>query len=454
MNCFGFGTTFSPAVVLDITSLIQQHSVSDSANAAAHQASDGMAHGQNPDRTLDCAEVAAYQGSDSTVCRQNPNSISAIDDAAAAFQSSDNTAHGQNPDRTLAGEAWPEAKRLEPIAKYHAVIGTKPTPSPTGGIRGEYLQGGAGRGGPNAAPSLNSGSHPQDEQLSQQAACNGQGHGQAQDASKQGLAVVRLQAKAAKDALKGLRWLDRSCRADVNTSSGVVSLPLTDSGCAMLQSAEFSFAQPESDSAGSIEPSSSQYSSALFTSAGPSSAELSSSQLSCDGLSPAQHSSVGQLNDADAGSVPRSSSYTDPCMASSQPLPTGAVPLTDGSSGMMEGSTVGAKGRERKAVGSQKADMACLQALMQAGLAVVRPMATSQSSRLEGTPAQRLKRAVTALLQQQVSPTLMCCATMLCTIFLILLWLNGILDLLHVHLQGAAGIFCSNSTWTIVLLHD
>ena len=399
LNCFGFGTTFSPAVILDITSLVDQHTLSDSANAAAHQASNGTAHGQNPDRTLDYGSVAAYQASDSTMCEHNPHRSSAIE-AAAAHQASDDTTHGQNPDRTLISGSLAEEKSFEPIAIHHAAMGTKAAPGPAGVTRGDHLQGGAGRGGAEAPASLTSGSHCQGGLLSQVAACKGHGYGEAQEASKQGLAVARLQAKAAKDALRGLGWLDRSCRADTDSSTGVICLPVTDSGCTMLQSAEFSSAQPESDPVRSAEPGSSQHSSAHLDSKS-SSAHLSSAQLSSDGLSSAQHGSAAQLNYADASSVPRSSSYADTCMASE-------VPLTDGSPGKLKGSTVGAKGGKRKAVRSQKADMACLQALMQAGLAVVRPIAMNKSGRVDGGPAHRLRGAVAALLQQQVSMALMC----------------------------------------------
>ena len=423
-------------MVLDITRLVNQNRVSDSANAAPHEASDGVAHGQNPNRALDDDGVAAHQASDSTVCRQNPHRISATDAAAAAHQASDDTARGQNLVRTLVNGALPEAEVLEPM--HHSVNGTMPTPTPTGFTRGDNLQGGAGRGGPGdnlrevagrggptAAASLTSGSQQRGGKLLQQAACNGHGSGQAQEASKLGLAVARLQAKAAKDALKGLGWLDRSYRADTHTSSAVICLPLTDSGSAVLKSAEFSSAHHESDPARSSQPSSSQHSSAQLDFANPNSAEVSSAQLNSAQLNSAQLSSDGlssaaQLDDADASSEPVSSSHMDPGMASSQPLPTGKVPITDGNSDKLKGSTVGATGRKRKAVGSQEADMVCLQALMQAGLAVVRHIATSKSSRVGGGPAHRLKGAVTALLQQQVSLTLMCCVTVLCIISMIL----------------------------------
>lgn len=409
MNCFGFGTTFSPPVVLHITSLVDNYRLSDSANAAPHGASDGTAHGQNPDRTLDDGGVAAQRASDSTGCEQNPNRILATD-ADAAHQVSDHTEQGQNFDRTLVDGALPEAKVLEPI--HHSVSATKPTPTPTRVTRGDNLQGIASRGDPKAAASLTSGSQLRGGKLSQQAACDGHGNLQAQEASQQGLAVAKLQAKAAKDALKGLGWLDRSCRADTHPSSGVICLPLTGGGSAVLNSAEFSSPQPDSDPAMSTQPSSSQHGSAEPNFAkSNAAAEVSSAQLSSDRLSSAQHSSAEQLNDADASSEPGSSSHIDPGMASSQPLPTGEVPLTDGSSSKLKGSTVGAKGRKQKAVGSQEADKVCLKALMQAGLAVVQPIATSKSSRVEGGPAQRLKGAVTALLQQQASLTLMHCVS-------------------------------------------
>lgn len=103
--------------------------------------------------------------------------------------------------------------------------------------------------------------------------------------------------------------------------------------------------------------------------------------------------------------MPGSSPFTALSMASSQPLPTGRLAGTDGSLGKLKGSTAGAKGKKRQAGGSQEADMACLQALMQAGLAVLQPMEMHRSSRGQGGPAQRLKGAVTHLLQQQVSLT-------------------------------------------------
>lgn len=224
MNCFGFGTTFSSPVLLDLTSLVKQHSASQPTMPATCLASDGTALGQDPDKTL-------------------PTSTT---NAANAHQASESIMPGQNPDRALTCGAVSDAE-----AMHNAVTGTKPTPTPHGGAGGDVLRGGAGRGGGSATPSPNAEGHPLGGESLQQnvmAACDRQEQGQARlGAGKQGLVVARLQAKAAKDALKGVGWLDRSCRTGSDPSSGVVCLPVTDSSRAVLESAAFSSAQTRSD---------------------------------------------------------------------------------------------------------------------------------------------------------------------------------------------------------------
>lgn len=390
MNCFGFGTTFSPPVLLDLTSLVKRHTAAQPSKSATCPALDGTASGQNPDSTL-----------------------SALTMDAAAAQASDSTTPGQNPDRALRCGAVSDAKGLEPM--HGAVTGAKAIPTPNEGDRAGVLQGGTGRGGAKATASPSAqGPPPGDQSLQQHAvaACNWHAQSQAQlGAGKQGLVVARLQAKAAKDALKGLGCLDRSCRAGTDPSSGVVCLPVTDRGRAVLGFAAFSCAQTRSDPVKSAETGASSQSCAEHNSAQADSTELSSAQTSsaqlnsagCAKLNPAGVSSAAKPDLGDCSTVQSSSS----CTGCSQPLPTGKLPVTDGSWGKLKGSTAGAKGKKRQAGASQEADMACLQALMQAGLAVLQPMEVHRSGRDEGGPAQRLKGAVTHLLQQHVSLTLL-----------------------------------------------
>ena len=372
MNCFGFGTTFSPAVLLDLTGLVRNNKASwpASGNATACQPPHATGHRPKSDDILAGDDDARQQAPDSTVHAQKPDRTGPGGNAAT-YHTSDGTAHGQNPDRTLTSGALPRAVGLE-LTNHVVTLYTKPTLTPAGSTPGQHPKGGAGKGGVKTAASSTAEGYPSSEELSQQSACN-QG-AQSNSAGKQGLAVARLQAKAAKDALKGLGWLDKSCRACTDPSSDVICLPLTDSGRTKLQSACLS------------------------------SPQASSPQASSPQLGPA-----ARLNHADAKPVSSGTSCTALSMANAQPLPTGELPMTAGSSDRLKGRTVGTKGKKQKAVGSQEADMACLLALMQAGLAVVQPMETLRSGRVEGGPAQRLKGAVAHLLQQQVSLAVLCC---------------------------------------------
>ncbi len=162
-----------------------------------------------------------------------------------------------------------------------------------------------------------------------------------QPGTKQGLAVARLQAKVAKDALKALGWLDQSRKAQTDTARDCICLPLTDE------------------------------------------AINSWSVLQTPSHRPVNH--------------PDSSSLAQPMVGSSSDCSEMEF------SSRSNGSPLAGKGSVAAAKGNQGEHVARLLALMQAGLAVVGPMQAQVSSRHEGGPASRLKRAVSQLLQQQVT---------------------------------------------------
>ncbi len=322
MNCFGFGTTFSPPLLLDLTNLPKQP-MAGNTDLPRAQASDSTAPGNEADTTL----AAANSGS---------------------YQASDRPPHRQSPDKTLTRGALPE-EAIGLKLTHQGTPTAAATPPPEGVCRGVCPPGGLpGRAGAQAAAgSETTQGHPVEEQSSQQPACKE--HAKS-DVGKQGLAVVRLQAKAAKDALKSLGWLDQAYKAYSDPSTGLVCLPLTDSGGATLQGAGFK-----------------------------SDAELTFA-----------------LGDTAVHSVLNGTSDAAVSMGSSRPVPN----VIEGSVGRPKGSAAGRKGNKQKAGASQGPDMARLLALMQAGLAVVRPMEAQGSGRVQGGPAQRLKAAVTHLLQQ------------------------------------------------------
>ena len=331
MNCFGFGTTFSPPVLLDLTPLTKQHTPGNADPHTPHQASDGTKHVHKADNTLAAAE-------------------------AATRQASDIAQHRQNPGKTLTCGLLPE-EAVGTELTGHAVTNAGGTPAPGGVTQGGNLLGGAGRGGTKAADSCETaeGRLLGEQSSSPQPAC--QGEAKAQIPGNQGVAVARLQAKAAKDALKHLGWLDQAYKAHSDLSTDVICLPLTHGGRAMLQSAQ---------------------------------------------LSPAELSHA----DGDTGAhfVLNGTSASAVSNGAVLPVPTERC-VSKGSSVRPKGSTAGGKEKRQKHEGSQEGDRACLLGLLQAGHAVVQPMEAHVSSRAEGGPAQRMRGAAVHLLHQQVGLT-------------------------------------------------
>lgn len=332
MNCFGFGTTFSPSVLLDLTPLTRQHMAGNADTHPTHQASDSTTHGYKAHKTLAAADAAAHQVSDVTTNAQSA---------------------GKTPTSGLSAE-----ESIEPTP--HAATTVRRTLAPGGGTRRTDLPEGAG--GSGVAPAANcktaEGRLPGKQSSLQPA---GEDHAKAHTQGNQGLAVSRLQAKAAKDALKRLGWLDQAYKVQSDPTTDVICLPLTQSGSAILGSAQLNPA-----------------------------AEIHHA----NGVTAAQCVPNG-TSDAAAG------------MVGSVPVPTGEVPVAKGSSVRLKGSTARGKGKEQEHKGSQEGDRTNLVGLMQAGLAVVQLMEAQVSGRVEGGPAQRMRGAVTHLLQQQVGLTVM-----------------------------------------------
>lgn len=326
MNCFGFGTTFSPPVLLDLTPLTSQHIAGIADTHPTQQASDNIPCGQKADNTLTAADAATHQASDVT-------------------------ANGLITGKTsISGLSAEEGIELT----HHAATTVRGILTP-GGVsrRTDLPEGACGVGVAPAANCKTAEGRLPGKQSSLQPA--GKGHAKAHTPGNQGLAVSQLQAKAAKDALKRLGWLDQAYKAQPDPTTNVICLPLTQSGSAILGSAQLNPA-----------------------------AEI--------------HHADG---DAAVQFVLKCTSDAAASMVGWVPVPTGEVPVMKGSSARPKGSTAGGKGKKQKPVGSQEGDRASLLGLMHAGLAAVQPMEAQVSARVQGGPAQRMRGAVTHLLQQQ-----------------------------------------------------
>ena len=296
MNCFGFGTTFSSTVLLDLSTLIRQTDAHDHQTIGSHAAEYSLPSGVH--------------------AKQMPSCIR------------HNGAHSQPVVSSAAAECL--------------------------------------------LPANDHGHH--------MPACNGN-----MEDAKQGLAVARLQAKVAKDALKSLGWLDQTYKAQTDADRDLICLPLTGHGSTRLHSLQLrTVGKSDNHSAGCLPDHR------------PDGAK-SHTQL---------QTSLASIHLFD----PESSMACQAPLTDQRPsMPNGsAVAQTNGSQREEKGKAFRLKGKAAAAHNSHEADKACLIGLLQSGHAVVRSMHGQKPTRGEGSPAKQMHMAVTELLQHQVG--LRCCA--------------------------------------------
>ena len=318
MNCFGFGTTFSPLVLLDLTSLAP--------SPRPHQSTSdvGLHKEMNSRLTAQTAPDLGAQTSGQQADFGTRESAAAAA-AAAAAALTDHEYKGHVP----SSPVWSSADHAHSSLSGHV---SQPVPSI--------------------------------------------GSGQQEADHKKGLAVERLQAKLAKDALKALGWLDQSCKTQTDTAGEYVCLPLTDEAAITL----LTFKSPSSGTAHSSK----------WLSLGVGSHDDQSCTV-CHGSDQVSASGSGQHQPDDQTGLAASQPVSD--------ITHRQIPATqDGSKGVCQMP----KGIPASMKGTKGANVATVLALLQEGLAVVRPMQAQASLRPAGGPAKRLKLAVTDLLQQQV----------------------------------------------------
>ena len=313
MNCFGFGTTFSPLVLLDLTSLAP--------STRPHQSTSDV--GLNKEMN---SRLTAQNGPDLGAQTSGQRTdFGTRESNAAAAALTDHEYKGHVP----SSPVWSSADHAHSSLSDHV---SQPVPSI--------------------------------------------GPGQQEADHKKGLAVERLQAKLAKDALKALGWLDQSCKAQTDTAGEYVCLPLTDEAAITL-----------------------------LTFKSSSSGTAHSSNWSSFGVGSHDDQSCTVCHDSDQVAASGNGQHQpddQTGLAASQPVSNithRQIPATqNGPKGVCQTP----KGISASMKGTKGANVATVLALLQEGLAVVKPMQAQASLRHAGGPAKRLKLAVTDLLQQQV----------------------------------------------------
>jgi len=179
MNCFGFGTTFSPPVQLDLTALMR------SAAASQDTAKTAQLGFVTEGSTRHIGQSSVEHETPSGAASQHKPS--ALVTEAARSSAAGHDGAGLSPTDTVTSSS---GNRQQPAS--HAVAQPGHSSSP-------------------AASSI-------------------------QPVETLGLAVARGKAKVAKDALKALGWLDQSCKAHTDAQTGCVCLPITDEASTALAS--------------------------------------------------------------------------------------------------------------------------------------------------------------------------------------------------------------------------
>ena len=179
MNCFGFGTTFSPPVRLDLTPLMHSPAASQvTANTAQLGSVPKGSTGHIGQSSIE------HETPSGAAAQHKPSAH--VTEAARSSAVGHNGAGSLPPDTVISSSG----NGQQPASHTLAQPSRKSMPGQTGIQSGERL----------------------------------------------GLAVTRGKAKVAKDALKALGWLDQSCKAHTDAQTGCVCLPITDEASTALAS--------------------------------------------------------------------------------------------------------------------------------------------------------------------------------------------------------------------------
>ncbi len=350
MNCFGFGTTFSPPVRLDLTPLMRSPAAcQDTANTA---------------QLGSVTEGSTRHIGQSSIEHETPSGAAAqhkpsahVTEAARSSAVGHNGAGSLPPDTVISSSG----NGQQPASHTLAQPSRKSMPGQTGIQSGERL----------------------------------------------GLAVTRGKAKVAKDALKALGWLDQSCKAHTDAQTGCVCLPITDEASTALASlwpgSSGGMTQHESTS---TKPGGSSHAQDAWTTTAEAEAAAATKQSLHGCMQDGITSSAGpNLPVADGVSEPLAGPQSEP-RGSPQSRPKGSAQSepTDSPQSRPKGSPQSANGDSGWEAGPE-AHVARLLVLLQCSLAVVKPMQMHTSCKHHGGPAARLRSAVTNILQQQVPIT-------------------------------------------------
>ncbi len=356
MNCFGFGTTFSPPVQLNLTPLMRSPAASqDTVNTAQL----GFVT-EGSTRHID--QSSSEHGTPSGAAAQHKRSAHVTE--AARSSAVCHSSAGPLPPDTVTSSS---GNRQQPASHTLAQPSHKSMPAATDVQCGERL----------------------------------------------GLAVTRGKAKVAKDALKALGWLDQSCKAHTDAQTGCVCLPITDEASTALASlwprSIGSMTQHESTS---TKPDDSLHAQDACTTTATEAETSAATEQSLHGcMQNGNTSSAGaSLPIADGAPEPLAGSRSEP-KGSPQSRPKGSSQSEPSGSPQSQpkGSCQSAK-RDSGWEAGPEAHVARLLVLLQCNLAVVKPMQMHTSCKHHGGPAARLRNAVTHILQQQVPirPVLQC----------------------------------------------
>ena len=389
MNCFGFGTTFSVPVMLDLTRIMHKPGCAASVLSPAPAKSSASA----PSAVKPLPENSLHQREAATERMTDPGAATASSVTAGASGEGSSVCTHQNGFSTvsISGEAHGMCSAV-PLGQGQQPAGQKADLAVPQG-QGQQPQGpGQQRQGRGQQP---------------------QGQGQQSAGPKLGFAVNKLQAKAAKDALKGLGWLDQSFKAGLHEQR--ICLPLTDKGGVALIKMQGKCVESQTTPNGHIDGSDCQ-------------ATGTNAQHTCHLLTDngdIEHSKLQSKSEASQQAANGDTDSSD-CQAAGTHLQQTCVPLTDngglelskpqskpqGSQKATNGHTnssdcqstaIRKRGRSLVANGDANAHEACLRGLVQNDCAALQSMQPQLSSRHEGGPATRLKAAITQLLQNQVT---------------------------------------------------
>ena len=334
MNCFGFGTTFSPPVKIDLTPLLHlpQQREPCSGNLLASDKSHVSGNAVAVPRTGDDDQFAA--SSPSAALLSNGNSKKSA-------------GKGKHHGRGTKTEQKPHALLAARHATNAVDQSTQQTDILASGTIGATQQ------------QLDA---PASTSTIAQDGPDSQGH--------MAFAVHKAHAKAAKDSLRALGWLDRSCKAQTDSSSRIC-LPLTATGTKHLN--PITPHTQETDSDHHMAPLESGYA--------------------------ATEQSLEQTDHSLATSAKRSSQADPSAHAEHNPSATSLD--SESVTAVQQHPSLQHEANDQSRHQAMSPDQ-CLRDLMASCKGMLQPLTTVTSAKSGIGPAARLRQHVTVLLQEQV----------------------------------------------------